>query len=88
MGGGEGGGLFACSFAYGLDEAGGEVAHAVVAGAVVMDAALPAPIRVLLQHLWAVARSGDSDTSGVLPAPPATLTVMTSPALTLRLVRS
>lgn len=61
VGGGWGkGGLFACSFAYGLDEAGGEVAHTVVAGPVVVNAALPAPIRVLLQHLRAGAGSGAS----------------------------
>lgn len=86
--------LFACSFAYGLDEAGGEVAHAVVAGPVVVNAALPAPVHVLLQHLRAGAGSGARATSGVPPVPvsppppPATLTVMTSPAFTLRLVRS
>lgn len=84
-----GGGLFACSFAYGLDEAGGEVAHAVVAGPVVVNAALPAPVRVLLQHLRAGAGSGAASASGVPPGSPRpSLTVMTSPAFTLRLVRS
>lgn len=61
--------LFACSFAYGLDEAGGEVAHAVVAGPVVVNAALPAPVHVLLQHLRAGAGSGAGATSGVPPVP-------------------
>lgn len=58
---------FACSLADGFDEAGREVAHAVVAGPVVVDAALPPPVRVLLQHLQATKARGRGAAPGLSP---------------------
>lgn len=69
--GGRGGEVFACSLAYGFHEAGGEVAHAVVAGPIVVDAALPAPICMLLQHLWAWSGKGRAVPPHLHYVPPA-----------------
>lgn len=43
--------VFACALADRFHEAGREIAHAVIAGPVVMDTALPPAVRMLLQNL-------------------------------------
>lgn len=44
--------IFACTFTDGFNQGGREVSHTVVACPVVVDAAFPPAVGMLLQHLW------------------------------------
>lgn len=51
--------IFACAFTDGFDQGGREVSHAVVACPVVVDAAFPPAVGMLLQDLWAGQGEGE-----------------------------